>query len=203
MKKTLLAITLVSIVTLSGCWCSKKVQHTPAKEMAGASAVTGQKNTMLSFFDDRDAMEQAEALVLDDAAVSMDEDSFVLADATHKIEGENCLVYFDYDSACPRQDQRQAISELNQKIDQWTKEGYQIAFCGHACRYSPKATDVYNMALSEQRAQALTKCCSALDTEKVKVFGVGNEQPMIVSDMTKEGQAPNRRVEIYPIAVTA
>lgn len=206
MKKHLLGALVASLVLLTGCWDKKKVQPVQAKNEEVATQPTASqssnnaKNSLLSFFNDQDINEDSDLVAITDADESLEGSAFELADAGDKVHEKSCVVYFDYDSTHPRKDQGQAVAELNQKINEWIDEGYQVAFCGHSCRYH--GTDIYNMALSEQRAQSLKKMC-ALDNSKVKVFGVGNEQPVVAEDMTKEGQAPNRRVEVYPIAVNA
>jgi outer membrane protein OmpA-like peptidoglycan-associated protein len=67
---------------------------------------------------------------------------------------------------------------------------------GHACLWH--GTGAYNLSLSGERAQWLADACN-IAHDKVKIFGVGNEEP-IVRNNTKDEQAINRRVEVYAIA---
>ena len=56
------------------------------------------------------------------------------------------------------------------------------------------------MILSNDRARSLADTLQVPD-DKRTVLGLGYEEPVVIQDVkTKEGQAPNRRVEIYPIA---
>lgn len=105
-------------------------------------------------------------------------------------------IYFDFDTDTMRGDQKNALEFNLSKIKEATAAGHMVVIEGHACKFAGSA--VYNMMLSEKRAQAVARYFKqhGIAADKIKVVGRGNEM-CIISDGDKEAQAPNRRVEIY------
>lgn len=105
-------------------------------------------------------------------------------------------IYFDFDNDALRQDQQTALHYDLAKVKEAVANGYTVVIEGHACNFAGSA--VYNMMLSEKRAQAVARFLQdqGVSADKLKVVGRGSEM-CVVSEGDKEAQAPNRRVEIY------
>ena len=206
-----LGVVLPVLLTLSGCWGKKPQKVTPKKKKSEqiAMPVAGDDQSIqLSFFDEEvGAFEDVESFVLDDDA-NQDSDitlafndsdgqlDFSLEEPAVQPDQETQVVHFDYDSFNVKDDQKSTIADVNKKISKWTKQNLKVVFKGHACKWH--GTRAYNLALSGQRAQWIADMCN-IPKDNIKVFGVGNEEPMVFEN-SKDGQSANRRVEIYPIA---
>ncbi len=110
-------------------------------------------------------------------------------------------VYFPYDSQEPLSNQKGALKQTVQKAKEFYESGRVICCKGHSCKWH--GTRAYNLALSMNRANKIARYLEEeahIPKNRIKIFGVGNEEP-VAFDETKDGQAPNRRVEIYALAV--
>ena len=215
MKKLILPFFIVLVSILAGCGGGKKqeVAKKPTETIEIPLGETKKESTMLSFFeDDVNAFEDVETFVLDEeSSIKEDQPKMAQADGkenesvdlqepTQQVDKDMRVVYFDYDSNEMRNDQKETMKSLKKDIKAWTKKGYKIVFRGHACRWSPQGDSIYNMVRSNERADTLAESLGVAENKRL-VLGLGYEEPIIIEDkLTKEGQAPNRRVEIYPIA---
>ena len=108
-------------------------------------------------------------------------------------------ITFETDSAVVRsglQDDLQALSRSLQAYPQST-----VQVVGHT---DNTGSSTYNLGLSQQRAQAVVSLLDAYGTSAGRLTTVarGEEQP-IASNLTEEGRAQNRRVEIVIIPTQA
>ncbi len=136
------------------------------------------------------------ALAFNQPEPCLQEFTFEQLDAKDDVQ----TVYFAYDSKKPKAGQQETLNAITKKVQEWCKEGKKICCKGHSCRWH--GTKAYNIALSANRAEIIANEIAqraAVSKNAIKVFGVGNEEP-ITCDNTQEGQAPNRRVEIYALA---
>jgi outer membrane protein OmpA-like peptidoglycan-associated protein len=212
MKNHYLFLSLALISLLAGCGGGQKIKKEESAHNSPAIPLSEKKDgALLSFFDDEaiPAFEDVETFVLDEDSPKQDttklahanNPSFSLEEPRHVVDKEKYVVFFDYDSNTIKDDQKSTIVSLKKEIKKWIKQGYKVVFRGHSCRWSPKADSVYNMILSNERARSLADNLQVPE-DKRTIIGLGFEEPMVIQDVrTKEGQAPNRRVEIYPIAV--
>jgi outer membrane protein OmpA-like peptidoglycan-associated protein len=109
-------------------------------------------------------------------------------------------IYFSYDSKEPSKDQRENLRKVAQKAQELYQEGRVVCCKGHSCKWH--GTSAYNVALSMNRANTVASYLeneAGIPRERIKIFGVGNEEPVALEN-SKEGQAPNRRVEVYALA---
>jgi outer membrane protein OmpA-like peptidoglycan-associated protein len=60
-----------------------------------------------------------------------------------------------------------------------------------------RASDEYNMRLSQNRANAVAEVAQSIGARVVDVRGFGERMPIAVNDTPEGGMAQNRRVEIY------
>lgn len=206
MTKKFLVIPFILLVGLSGCggW-SKKANRTQSRRRTATKVVKPQQDDemKLGFFDEN--IEDMESFVLDQESGTKDmalahnelsEVNFSLDEPKQEPGLETQVVYFDFDSTDMRNDQKNSVNNVISKIKQWEKQGYKVVCKGHSCKWH--GTRAYNLALSQQRAQCMADLCK-ISKNAMKVFGVGNEEPVSFEN-TMQGQAPNRRVEIYPIS---
>ena len=105
-------------------------------------------------------------------------------------------IYYDFDQYDVRPDQTAAVKHNVAIAKKLAAKGLILVIEGHACNSA--GSSVYNMMLSEKRAQALADylVANGVDSKQIRVVGRGSELCLIPSG-TKEQQAPNRRVEIY------
>ncbi|MEX0940374.1 MAG: OmpA family protein [Candidatus Babeliales bacterium] len=202
MKKILFSLSFSLILILASCRDEKQFTKPMQKSKNIAIPIPEDDTIKLSFFDDQEVgdFDDMESFVLDDSQddknLSLVENEALFGLQESEQNKQMRVVYFDYDSRKPRADQQETMQMLSDNIKQWTKKGYKVVFKGHSCLWH--GTRAYNLALSGQRAQCLADMCQ-IPKDNLKVFGVGNEEPMVFDNKTKEEQGANRRVEVYPI----
>jgi outer membrane protein OmpA-like peptidoglycan-associated protein len=186
--------TLSLLILLPGCgWYGKKMtKNDPVKMPINKNG----KTTQVSFFD-----EDVEAFVLEEEPTmlastekSVKKTDFTWDDTKEAFDSKLDTICFDYDSAQIKKEERSKLVNSLKKAEK--EKGKTVVCKGHACKWH--GTRVYNFALSEQRAQQIAKEFNDRGI-KTKVFGVGTEESIENLPMTKNGQAPNRRVEIYTV----
>jgi outer membrane protein OmpA-like peptidoglycan-associated protein len=208
-QKSYTVTVFIPLLLLLGACGGKKPQRVSSLKRSSQVAMPvprDDQNIELSFFDEEvGAFNDVESFVLDNDANQVnialafnDSDAqldFNLEETT-EADQDTQVVFFDFDSYKIKDDQKPAVAELKKKITQWVKDGKKVVFKGHSCKWH--GTRAYNLALSGQRAQWIADYCK-VPKDNVKVFGVGSEEPLVF-DNSKDGQGPNRRVEVYAIA---
>jgi len=176
---------------------------------AGASAVTEQQSGYTTNGQKNVFNEDVDAFVLDD-----DQDPFGTPEGNKKLKlvdedvsvwspedrkGDFETIYYDFDRATLRADQRPILQRNVEKIKNSINQGNVVVLEGHACKAGGSA--VYNMALSTERAQNVNDYLTqeGVPADKLKVVGRGSEMCKVASG-NKEQQAPNRRVDMYVVA---
>jgi len=205
-NKSLLMLMIVAI-SLAGCFprrkdrCKRDYNTNSRKNRTGAMVdmpVNKQAKNQVKnqLFD-----ENVDAFILDEDSVSLAQNDDISWQDTEETTDIAQAIHFDYDkSALSQKEKEQLVAQLD-KIKELTEEGKTVVLKGHSCR-AGKATGAYNLALSNDRAHKTADMLAAagVPKDKMKVFGVGYEEPTVMEDtITREGQAPNRRVEIYTI----
>ncbi len=107
-------------------------------------------------------------------------------------------INFDLNRYAVRPSERQKLEADAKAVKKLTDQGRTIVVEGHACRYG--GSPAYNMMLSEKRAKVVADYLikQGVMADQLRVVGRGNEMPLVL-DGSKEMQAPNRRVELYPL----
>ncbi len=107
-------------------------------------------------------------------------------------------IYFDLNRYRIRPSEKQKLADTVKAVKSLVDKGMSVVVEGHACCYG--GSPAYNMMLSEKRAQIVAQefIKNGIAEDRIKVVGRGNEMP-VVMEQGKEQQAPNRRVEIYPL----
>lgn len=111
------------------------------------------------------------------------------------IEVEEAIVlnniFFDFDKATLR---KESFPELDRIVELMNNNvGLEIEVAGHTDNSGP---DVYNLALSRNRAQAVANYLigKEIESNRINVTYFGESKPM-VSNESREGRVKNRRVE--------
>lgn len=107
-------------------------------------------------------------------------------------------IYFEFDKHKINNEQEANLQANIEHAKKLIQTGKVIVIEGHACDSAGSA--VYNMALSEKRAQFIaTKFMHAhIDKAHIKIAARGQEMP-VHKGGNKHQQAVNRRVEVYAI----
>ncbi len=115
------------------------------------------------------------------------------AEALHQEMMTLATIYFDYDSANVREDQRSAMDENVRKLQEYQPEGM-VVVEGHS---DERGTVEYNLALGEQRAQAVKTYLvdAGVAEDRIETVSVGEEQPVVMGS-DESSWAQNRRVEL-------
>lgn len=216
MKKLALLCVLLALVA-SGCGKKKVRSQSRSKVPAKSRSIKKNKNLALKdsedFFD-KDAVSDF-AFVDDenekkakgankDMALAQNDIDASQEDLTANQTDESGLafktVHFDLNGNKIRNDQQPLIQEDCSLAKEATEKGKKVIVHGHCCQLGSHS---YNMALSQQRAEAIKKEMieNGIDEESIKTVGYGSEMPLVWSDkkdrtsLIKE-LAPNRRAEI-------
>ena len=110
------------------------------------------------------------------------------------------VIHFDYDRATVRPDQESTIRYNAQLAKPACEDGATIVVEGYSCLIT--RSQMYNQAISQKRADVVKKRLVELGVPGKCIKAVGRGTSCLVTQADgKEGQAPNRRVEvkfIYP-----
>ncbi|MCL4361710.1 OmpA family protein [Candidatus Dependentiae bacterium] len=104
--------------------------------------------------------------------------------------------YFEFDQYDIRADQMPVLEYDLKKAKEMASKGKTVVVEGHACESAGSA--VYNMMLSEKRAEEIKKYFvkHGVSEKCIKTVGRGSEM-LVVPHGNRAQQAPNRRVEVY------
>ncbi len=209
-QKTLVFAMILLTIALSGCKKSQKRSSTSRNnknqtEQIGDVAMPLAQNdsTMISLFDeDIEAFvleEETENPFMQDSMTAAQNDLDISWEEPTHLKDEIKVVHFSYDSSKPLENEKLALEDLTKKAQEIYKNDRMVCVKGHSCKYH--GTDAYNVALSMKRASTIKENLvqAGIPESHLKVFGVGNEE-LVSFDDSLEGQAPNRRVEMYALA---
>jgi len=109
-------------------------------------------------------------------------------------------VQFDFNKNNIRKDQVDVVDADIKAAKKAVDQGKKVAVQGHTCQIG---SAVYNLALSQQRAESVKKkmVAAGISSDMVKTVGYGYEQPLVWSDATDRVEkikelSPNRRAEV-------
>ena len=141
----------------------------------------------------RMAEEEARLAAEEEARRMAEEEARKAAAALHLEMMSLATIYFDYDMSNVREDQRSAMDENARKLREYQPEDM-LVVAGHC---DERGTIEYNLALGEQRAQAVKTYLvdSGVAEGRIETVSFGEEQPAVMGD--NEGAwAQNRRAEL-------
>ena len=141
----------------------------------------------------RMAEEEARLAAEEEARRMAEEEARLAAEARHREMMSLSTIYFDYDMSNVREDQRSALDENARKLREYQSEDM-VVVEGHC---DERGTIEYNLALGEQRAQAVkTYLVDAGVAEgRIETVSFGEEQPAVMGD-GESSWAQNRRAEM-------
>lgn len=104
-------------------------------------------------------------------------------------------ILFDFDSAVVRAGLQRDLQTLARSLQDYPESNIQVV--GHTDNTGSAA---YNQTLSERRANAVSSVLrnNGVDGRRIMSIGRGEDQP-IASNLSADGRAQNRRVEIFII----
>lgn len=107
-------------------------------------------------------------------------------------------ILFDVDSAAVKPSLRADLLTVAQSLQKYPQSRVQVV--GHTDNTGSAA---YNQALSERRANSVADVLmeGGVPFERIETIGRGEDQP-VASNLTEEGRARNRRVEIVILPTT-
>lgn len=205
-------LVLLIAMSLAGCRKDQKSSLTPATYHNNDyldMPLDSQDGSSFCFNEDVEAFvleEEQFTTPFDGAHLAYNHDEPSIQDYSLEqldTKDEVQVVYFPYDSKEPAANQQALLKLTAKKAKELVKEGKTICCKGHSCQWVGKyGTRAYNLALSNNRAYTIAHYLekeAGIPRDKIKIFGVGTEEPVAFEDSI-EGQAPNRRVEIYALA---
>ena len=141
----------------------------------------------------RMAEEEARLAAEEEARRLAEEEARKAAEALHQEMMALSTIYFDYDMSNVREDQRSAMDENARKLREYQPEDM-VVVEGHC---DERGTIEYNLALGEQRAQAVkTYLVDAGVAEgRIETVSFGEEQPAVMGG-DESSWAQNRRAEL-------
>ncbi len=149
------------------------------------------------------AEEEARRLAEEEARLAAEEEARRLAEeearkaaeaeALHREMTTLATIYFDYDSSNVREDQRSAMDENVRKLREYQPEDM-VVVAGHS---DERGTIEYNLALGEQRAEAVKAYLveAGVAEGRIETVSLGEEQPAVMGS-DERSWAQNRRVEL-------
>jgi peptidoglycan-associated lipoprotein len=196
--KNFFALALLVPFVLGGCGkTNKKEKKNKRSDDKSMSIPLASADAKSSFFD-----EEVEAFVLEDelkngsqAVAKNDEVSWVAETDAKGFKP----IYFDFDRYGVRADQQEQVESDVKQAKKIVAKGEKVVVEGHACHSAGSKS--YNLLISEQRAQEIARRLESegIAANRVTVVGRGTEMPVILGG-DKNAQAPNRRVELFPLA---
>ncbi len=219
--KKLLALLVAAVVMLPGCGGEKTKPKAKKKTKVTAQVdIPVAEDTMKSFFDEdvnefalldeQESVEdlekaQQELLSETEQAVAdvLDDDFFWIDDIDVQEEDSFKKVYFEFDKSQVNEDQEEYIQHNIELAKRLMEEGANctITIEGNAC--SSAGSRAYNLAISNNRAEAVAKrfVANGVPRQNIKVVGRGTDKPVLDEEGNpiagdKDQQQPNRRVEI-------
>ncbi len=207
MKKLALLCVLLALVA-SGC--GKKKNKVQPKSKAPAKSRSIKKNKNLALKDSEDFFDKdavSDFAFVDDENEKKNKDMALAQNDSEENSDEldetNSAfkpVHFDLNHNKIRSDQKTLVKEDCNLAKEITEKGKKVVVHGHCCQLGAHS---YNMALSQQRAEAIKEemVSNGIAEESIKTVGYGSEMPLVWSEkkdrnsLIKELE-PNRRAEI-------
>lgn len=217
MKKLALLCVLLALVA-SGCGKKKEKCQPRSKVPTKSRSIKKNKNLALkdsedffdndavsdfAFVDDENA-KKAEDAKKDMALAQNDLDQTAQEDLSADQADESGIafktVHFDLNGNKVRSDQKKLVLEDCSLAKDATEKGKKVVVHGHCCQLGSHS---YNMALSQQRAEAIKQemVQNGINEENIKTVGYGSEMPLVWSEKKDRASlvkelAPNRRAEL-------
>lgn len=185
---------------LVGCG-SQRDKKAHAKGVKGSSHAQSGKGQFDQELEEFELIDELEDDFFQDPAASrgMNNDDFAWVDVDVAQPRE---ILFDFNKDEIRPDQQTSLDRAAVWARDVNKRGNVLVIEGHADAIGKNR--VYNLALSERRAQSVAHelVKKHVSKKRINVVGRGQEMQKVIADLTVEKQAPNRRVEFYEVTAT-
>lgn len=223
MKSTIhLLLSIGLLLGLCNCGGGKHQPKVPRTKVAQVNMPVmndmEENSELLAFNDDINAFEDIESFVLEDnndfasfASSDLDDGAALALNDPNNIsfsweaiqdEAQEAFetVYFGWDNSRISQNERPKVVKNVEHAKELVEEGKTIVCKGKACKFG--GTEVYNLAISDQRAQSVARelKVAGIPEDHIKAFGVGTKESLAMGN-TKEDHAPDRCVEIYTLTI--
>ena len=186
----------------AGCARGPSAEELAAMEAARQQAIADSLRALRAEEEARlAAEEEARRLAEEEARLAAEEEARRLAEeearkaaeALHKEMMSLSTIYFDYDMSNVREDQLSSMDENARKLRDYQPEDM-VVVEGHC---DERGTIEYNLALGEQRAQAVkTYLVDAGVAEgRIETVSFGEEQPAVMGG-DESAWSQNRRAEL-------
>ncbi len=188
----------------AGCARGPSAEELAAMEAARQQAIADSLRAVRAEEEARlAAEEEARRLAEEEARLAAEEEARRLAEeearkaaeaeALHQEMMSLSTIYFDYDRSNVREDQHSAMDENARKLREYQPEDM-VVVEGHC---DERGTIEYNLALGEQRAQAVkTYLVDAGVAEgRIETVSFGEEQPAVMGG-DESAWSQNRRAEL-------
>ena len=216
MKKTILAVVIIIVLTVSGCATDTQQQKKRnigaalgtvvgagvgyaigggkgAAIGAGAGLVAGglAGNEIGKYMDKQEAEMQQALAAAESASIQREQDILAI---TLKSDFS-----FDFDSAVIKPGAEDEIARIAAVLIKYPQTNISIE--GHT---DSKGAEEYNMDLSKSRAEAVKASLigRGLSSSRLQTIGFGESKPVATND-TEAGRQQNRRVRIVIVPITA
>ncbi len=170
----------------AGCATGPSAEELAAMEAARQQAIADSLRAVR-------AEEEARLAAEEEARRLAEEEARRAAEALHQEMMSLSTIYFDYDMSNVREDQLSAMDENARKLREYQPEDM-VVVEGHC---DERGTIEYNLALGEQRAQAVKTYLvdAGVADSRIETVSFGEEQPAVMGG--DEGSwAQNRRAEL-------
>ena len=186
----------------AGCATGPSAEELAAMEAARQQAIADSLRAVRAEEEARlAAEEEARRLAEEEARLAAEaearrlaeEEARRAAEALHQEMMSLSTIYFDYDMSNVREDQLSAMDENARKLREYQPEDM-VVVEGHC---DERGTIEYNLALGEQRAQAVKTYLvdAGVADSRIETVSFGEEQPAVMGG--DEGSwAQNRRAEL-------
>ena len=172
----------------AGCATGPSAEELAAMEAARQQAIADSLRAVRAEEEARlAAEEEARRMAEEEARLAAE------AEARHQEMMSLSTIYFDYDSSSVREDQRSAMDENARKLREYQPEDM-VVVEGHC---DERGTIEYNLALGEQRAQAVKTYLvdAGVADSRIETVSFGEEQPAVMGG-DEDSWAQNRRAEL-------
>lgn len=151
-----------------------------------------EKKNTFSQPSDKD-ISKDETLKMEEEKNKPEEESWVDQRAEQTQQYKLKTIYFNFDEYAVTPEQQMNLDYNLEQIKKNIKQGKTIVIEGHACKFA--GSRVYNMLLSEKRANSVAEYLIEKGIPKENIKTVGRGYEMCLTEGDKEQQGINRRVE--------
>jgi outer membrane protein OmpA-like peptidoglycan-associated protein len=186
---------VVAVAVLPGCG-KKKGAHKPSK---ADKELAMEQDLQNAVFDNSDSFAFVDGNTDSKVAQALGEDGDVVALRSELDDADFAPVQFGFDTDKLAQQHQAVLHEDINHAKEVIAQGNDVKVSGFACEMGEP---VYNMALSQKRADAIKKemVNHGLDKSKIHAVGCGQENPVVRMADLSDDEISNRATKIKKLA---